>query len=376
MPSKKSTTEVVGMPWGFAAIWEEMFRCIPERPMVARNYMYASELSGSYLERYLKMHAHKPSNPFDWRARTKMMAGKFFESVVKLILVGTGILRGEQIRSEITLPKCLRVSGKIDFIAGGVIDWKEAHQRAEAMQKLFQYCFDDLYPFIKHMTDKILVRFENLFGKTPLEEMIIEVKSVSGFVFELVQKNGPRQGHPLQSLHYLLGNKHIKKAMILYISRESCEIHEVYIERTPELLKQYREDVATMTMYYNKSIGKDYKKHLPPKDEEVIFEPATFKFAKNNLVEYSKYLTMNYGYKDLDEYKAKWDKKITKWNAVFRRHVLEGTPQGKSQKPLVLTDDNRAVIAEMISLFPNYKKLLAKAKAAGAFDKADLEEAA
>lgn len=371
MVKAKQAAQLIGMPWGFSDIFMEMFRCYDDgRPMTPRSHCYASEIGGSFFDRYLKMQAHKFSNPYNERSKGKMLAGKFFEGFVKLVLVGTGILKAQQTRSDIELPGCLKVSGKLDFIAGGVINWVEARGKAEKIKELFQYCFDDLYPFFKHMTDKILTRFENLFGNAPLEEMIVEVKSVSGFVYELIKRSGKaRRGHPLQSFHYLLGNKKIRRALLLYVSRESCEMQEMFIERTKELAKEYKEDVATMTMFYNKSIGKNYMKHLPPKDLEVIFEEATFRFAKNNKVEYSPYLTLGYGYKNIDQFKEQWDATISKWNRAFRRHVLEGQPTGKLGKPLKLSYDNAITFEEIKKYFPEVSKLVAKAKAAGAFEK-------
>jgi hypothetical protein len=304
-----------------------------------------------------------------------MMAGKFFEAVVKTILIGTGIYRREQLKGLIELPNCLPVSGKLDFVAGGNIDWDEAKHRAEQVKQFFGFIFEDLSPFTNHMTDKILVHFKNLFSYTPLMEKILEVKSVSGFVFQLVKKgNKPRRGHPLQGLHYLLANKQIDKGLLTYISREDCMLHEFDITKEKGLLKEYKEDVATMTAYYNDAAGKNYLKHIPPKDEEVTFEDSSFKFVKNNKVEYSPYLTMSYGYKNIDHFKERWDKQISKWNGAFRRHVLEGTPTGKLGNPLKLTPANIETIKEAQKAFPLWDKYVAKAKASGAFDKPEQED--
>ena len=211
----KSKVKLVGLDWSLASIWEEMFRSMPDRPMQKRNYIYASELGGSFHDRYLKMNAHPYSNPFNIRSRGKMMAGLFFESVVKMILIGTGIYKHAQLKGRIELPNCLHVSGKLDFVAGGLIDWDEAKVRGEKVKEFFSFCFEEISPFTNHMTDKILEHFKNLFSRTPLMEKILEVKSVSGFVYELIKKgNKPRRGHPLQGLHYLLANKHIEKGCL------------------------------------------------------------------------------------------------------------------------------------------------------------------
>jgi len=376
MATKKSAAKLIGMDWNLAQIWEESFRCIPDRPMQQRSRIYASELGGSFHDRYLKMYAHKFSNPYNFRSLGKMMAGKFFEAVVKTILIGTGIYRHEQLKGLIELPNCLPVSGKLDFVAGGQIDWDEAKNRAEKVKQFFGFIFEDLSPFTNHMTDKVLEHFKNVFSYSPLMEKILEVKSVSGFVFGLIKKgNKPRRGHPLQGLHYLLANKHIEKGLLTYISREDVVIQEFDITREKGLLKEYKEDVSTMTAYYNDSIGKNYLKHIPPKDEEILFEEASYRFVKSNKVEYSPYLTMSYGYKNIDHFKEKWDKQISKWNAAFRRHVLEGTeiPTVRKGQPatytMKLTPANLDTIKEAKVLFPLWDKFVAKAKASGVFDK-------
>lgn len=374
MSKTKAQPTLIGLDWNFAGIWEEAFSSIPQRPMTARNYIYASELGGSFHDRYLKMNAHPYSNPYNFRSQGKMMAGSFFEAVVKTILIGTGIYKREQLKGKIELPNCLPVSGKLDFIAGGNIDWDEAKARAEKVKEFFSFCFADLSPFTNHMTDKILVHFKHLFSYTPLMEKILEVKSLSGFIFQLVKKgNKPRRGHPLQGLHYLLANKELQKGLLTYINREDVMIHEFDIAREKALLKEYKEDVATMTAYYNDGVM-GYMKHIPPTDPQVLFEEASYKFVKNNKVEYSPYLTMSYSYKNIDHFKEVWDKKITKWNNSFRRHVLEGTPTGKYDKPLKLTDDNKIVIEEMRGAFNEYDKYLKLAKKEGAFLKPEENE--
>ena len=205
-------------------------------------------------------------------------------------------------------------------------------------------------------------------------ETIIECKSVSGFVFNLIKSNNkPRRGHDLQALHYLLHQKQIHQASLLYISREDCMLQQIDIERTPEILMRYKKDVATMTEYFN-AAGKNYLKNIPPPDEEVIFEESSFRFVKSSKVEYSSYLTYTFQYKNIDEFKDKWDDTLSKWNRVFRRHVLEGKPQGKKGKPLTLTADNIATIAEAKTVFPDWDNYVEQARKSGAFDKLEENE--
>ncbi len=368
--------QLIGMEWGFSGIWYESIRSLPERPMQKRNYIYASELSGSFRDRYLKMHAHPYSNPFNDRAKCKMLAGNFFESIVGMVLTATGILQRSQLRGEVELPGMLKVSGRLDFDAGGnTIDWDKAKHEVEKVKQLFSFSVTEMSPFINHMVTKVFEHFKMMFTHVPIARYIMECKSVSGFVYQLIERSQtPRRGHPLQSLHYLLANKEVPSALLTYISREDVMMQEFYINRSKELLKEYRDDVATMTAFYNDAIGKDYMKHLPPPDPEVKFEEASFRFVKENKCEYSPYLTMTYGYKDIDEFKGRWDKTLAKWNVGFRRHVLEGKPTGKLGKPLKLTPGNIETIKEAQKYFPLWDKYIAQARKAGAFEKQDETE--
>ena len=362
MPSKKSNTTIQGMPWGFANIWHEGIRSLPERPLQKRNYIYASELGQSYRDRYLKMNAHPYSNPFNERSKCKMLAGNFFESIVGMVLTATGILHKSQLRGEVELPGCLKVSGRLDFIAGGAaIDWDKAKHEVEKVKALFEFSVTDMAPFIRHMVDKVFERFKMMFSYQPIMQYVLECKSVSGFVYQLIERSGkPRQGHPLQSLHYLLANKEVPQALLTYISREDVMMQEFYIDRDKVLMKKYKDDVATMTALYNDGVM-NYKKHIPPPEPEIQFEEASWRFVKNNKAEYSPYLTETYGYKSIEEFKDKWAKSISSWNRTFGRCVTGAN----------MTALNKAAIQDAKKYFPEWDKLVAKAKAAGAFQKDD-----
>lgn len=362
--STAQKSRVLGIELRLEDIWEECLRALPERPPKPRDYIYASELDGSFRDRYLKMWAHPPSNPINSRARLKMLAGKFFEDVVGQILTGCGLLKERQLAGRVELKGMLSVSGKKDFVFGGLIDWDEAASRAEQLKQTALLSQTETAAFILYMTDCIIPHFRNILSVAPAMEMVMECKSVSGFVFGLIEKNGqPRRGHDLQTLHYLLSDKEIQKGIITYISREDCMLKEIGIEKTPELLKRYSRDVETMTDYYRAS-GNNYLKNVPPPDPEVIFEQANWSFRKSNFVEYSPFLTYTYGYRSIDDFKFKWDKPLSQFNRVFKR-VVKGDN---------LTAANRAIIEEAKKVFPEWDKLVAEAKAAGAFDRPEETE--
>ena len=357
--AKKGTVRLDGVEWDFASLWGNAFSCYPERLAQKRDYIYASEIGGSFRDRYLKMFAHPYSNPFNQRAKAKMMAGRFFEDVVGLVLTGTGMLKERQQRVRVELPGCLPVSGKLDFVAGGNIDWDEAERKAAEVKRLFMASSFETSDFICHMIDHILPHFKNVFGYNPAMEYVLEAKSVSGFVFNLIEASKkPRQNHPLQVLTYLIPKDTPKQGLLQYISREDVEMIDFTITPDAALLKQYHDDVQTMTAYYN-GAGKNYLKNLPPLEPEVIFEEASCRFVKNNLVEYSMYLSHSYSYPNIDAFKEKWDSRLSKWNRVFKR----------AAKGETITKANIEIINDAKTVFPDWDNYVHLAQKAGAFSK-------
>jgi hypothetical protein len=274
-----------------------------------------------------------------------------------------GVLKEKQLRGEVKLDGLLTVSGKLDFIVGGDIDWEKAKAEVKSVQKLFSLSIGEMPPIVFHSAERILFRMEEMFKRVPLKEVILECKSVSSFVSDLMEKTKkPRQGHPLQLLHYLLANK-LDEGMLLYVNKDSFFCHQFSVHPTKDLIKTYKDDVKTMTGYYNNS-GKNYLKNIPPLSPEVLFYADEFRFAKNNFVEYSPYLTMLYGYKDFDEFKRRWQYEVTAWNRVFKRCA-----RGDN-----ITNLNKGVIQKAQAAFPEWDKYVQIAKKAGAFQKTDDEE--
>lgn len=351
-------TKIIGMPWRFDLLMNEAITCLPRKPMVKRDYIWASELGGDFATRYLKMHAHIPSNPPNERSKRKFVSGDMFEWVVELVLTMCGVLKKKQLHGVVELPGLLKVTGRLDFIAGGTIDWEFAKAEVERMKSVFDITLSDMPPFILHAIERILFRMEQMFSRVPLKEMIIECKSVSGFVGDLIEKtNTPRPGHPFQTLHYVIANK--IDGSLLYINKDSFMCYQFDVFPTKGALLLYRTDVAQMTEYYNAS-GKNYLKNIPPKAPEIIFEPATYRFVKNNQVEYSPYLSFLYpAYKNFDDYNERWKKPIASWNRTFKRCV-----QGANMTAL-----NKSVVDEASRVFPEWDKYVQLAKNTGAFSK-------
>lgn len=113
---------------------------------------------------------------------------------------------------------------------------------------------------------------------------------------------------------------------------------------------------------------------MPPKEDEVQFEHGIWRFYPNWKIQYSPYLKMIYGYDSPDHFgKQKWQPKCIAWNNAFKRYVLEGqsvsykTKGEIKQRIISITDNNKEKRADAVANGFAWDKLVAKAKAAGAF---------
>jgi hypothetical protein len=355
MPSKKPP-KILGSTWGFSNLWNAALHTLPERPLQKREYIYASELGLGFCDRYLKMNAVPYTNPPNDRSRRKFVAGHMWEWVVSLILTMCGILKERQLRGVVELPGLLNVVGKLDFIAGGQIDWEKAKAEVVRIQKLFQLSLDEMPPFINHAINHIMAEMEKQFKKNPLKEVVFECKSVSSYMSEKMQKSGAQSHHVLQTGHYIIANR-MDEGLLTYICKDDCICTEFSIINSKELLRFYKDDVSQMTEHFRATNKKNVMKSLPPIEPEVLFEDGVFRFNKNFRVEYSNYLTLLYGFKTPEDYRNQWAKQISSWNYTFKRCA-------KGEK---MTEKNWEVIRQAEKIFPKWDDYVMMAREAGVF---------
>lgn len=361
MPSKakSSPAKIIGTPFRFAEVWNHTLDNQTDRPFIARDYMYASELGGSFCDRYLKMYAVPQTNPPNTRSKRKFQAGNIWEYTIGMVLISSGMLKKQQIRVETKLPKMLKVSGRLDFIIGGVIDWKEAKANVEKTIEGLKLLGLEVPPFFFDAINKFIDKYS---GVKQLKQIVLETKSCSSFMMEKMIKTGePQPQHVMQIFHYVYGNDvGISDGKLMYVCKDDCIMQEFDIANNEELLKMYKADIKQMTAYYNAGFDKkDPKKFMPPLQPLVLFEEGVWRFNKNFKVEYSAYLQYLYGYETPEAYRMAWQYKTSSWNRVFKRCV-----QGAN-----MTDKNKAAIKDAVQYFPAWDKYVAKAKAAGAFQK-------
>ena len=156
------------MSWSLSKIWNDSLEeSRPQRLLEPREKIWASELGGSLVDRYLKMTAVAPSNPPNPRSLRKFEAGNIWESIIGYVLRRAGILLDKQGWVTYQYNGLLPVSGKLDFVAGGRPDYQKA---IESIEREFNW----LPEFISRATKNIV---ENLRAQYPdgLDEIILEI---------------------------------------------------------------------------------------------------------------------------------------------------------------------------------------------------------
>ena len=327
---------MTNLKWSFGQIWNNSLETRDnERKITPRDYIYASELGGAYIDRFYKMKGVEPSNPPNYRLLRKFEAGNIWEWIVELILRRAGILLDSQEHLDFTYPDLLKVSGRLDHLAGGNPDWDKATEDLNSL---------NLPEIIKKATNDI---FEYLKTNFPngLETLILEVKSVSSFMFEnYLATNEANPNHKLQLFHYLK-SKGLPEGHIIYISKDDCRMLEFGVFNPSNIEDIYKKDIETMTKYFREDLE-------PPKEELIIFDEENLKFNYNWKVGYSPYLTKIYGFKEQMEYQNMFSPVASKWNRVFKR-IINGDK---------MTAKNLEVIEEIKRGFPNLDEYVELAK--------------
>lgn len=322
------------LSWSFYQIWNKSLEERKERELTPRSHIWATELGGAFIDRFLKMKAIPYTNPPNARSLRKFEAGNMMEWIAELVLRRAGVLVKDQEWLSYQYPECLEVTGKLDFLAGGKPDWEKAKAEIEQL---------NLPDFFGRATGAIISHFAEKYPDG-LEKIVLEVKSCGSMMFDRYEQTGANDHHILQLFHYLKA-KNMSEGHIVYISKDDLRMLEIGVFNSPVVEEKYKEDIGTMT-----SIWKSEKE--PAKEPLVVFGEDFGKFSKNWRVEYSNYLTMLYGYKEAMDYNDEWGKKIARWNRVLTRCV-NGSKMTKA---------NLAIIEEIKAEFPNFEELVKKAK--------------
>lgn len=328
----------INQNWGFAQVWNESLEQVLKKELKSRDYLWASELGKSPIDIWLKLKGLPYSNEPNARSLRKFEAGNFFEWVVSIVLKRAGILKESQRWSSHQYPGLLKVTGKVDFIAGGKVDVQlfEQEMHAIGLPEVFLGAGDRV---IRYLAEKY---------PEGLEEMPLEIKSVSAFMFDAMQKNGrSSRNHRLQTFHYLISENR-PKANLVYICRDDLRLMEFPILNPSPIENEYRQEIEKLSKYVLSDVE-------PPKEREILFDEDLGKFVKNWTIEYSNYLTKLYGYKEPIMYSEKVKPIVGRWNRVLARIKSAQKMTPKNQEAITEIEKACYNIGEITAKFSGDK---------------------
>lgn len=335
--------------WSLTDVWNGAFQQMEDEPIKARPYLHASELGAPFIETFLKMKGTPYTNTFTGANRRKMEMGKMMEAIVRFVLKRAGILKMNQENVDYQIPGYLETHGRLDFVAGGAVDL----QQADECNALIKVMFDELaFPKIfQWIADQTLQYARQLAGRPnqPLDLYVLEIKSVGDFMYRLLEKaTRALNFHHMQGFHYLLG-KGMKTGKVTYVSREDGRLLEKIIQNNGDSYREYEAWIVKMTDFYNGGVR-------PPLEPLILFDETNCSFTKNIIgVEWSKYLSMLYGFETAQDYRNFAEPKVKNWNYVYKRCV-------ECQN---LTAGNKDHITEARKMFPEWDRMVDMGKLRG-----------
>lgn len=303
----------------FVDIFDQALAKDDSRAFKERNYMYASELGTSFYDRYLSMCGVIPSNEANEIARRKFKIGKLIEDYFKLVLYMVGLLRSQETRVISNFETEIQVSGRLDVVYGG--KWEIQNIDNLLHQLSFLSFIGTISDAIKLYADKHRDAVYSLSG--------LEIKSCSSQIYDrLMLSNRATKQHELQAFHYAYTLK--IPFQIVYFDKNGARMMSFWIfPDDRELLKEYIDDVKMMSYYYVNMI-------TPPKEKLIVIN-ENGKFKENWQIQYSKYLSSEYGFEDKEDFVNKIKPIADRWNRVIER-IESGKP---------MTEDNLKAIDEM-----------------------------
>lgn len=274
-------------------IWNKELEIFKREPK-QRNYISASDIGKSYLDRWLKMKGEPETNPFEPRVMRIFSAGDQFHWLIRKVFEKIGLLiNAEQMVKVAGTDKLLPVIGYYDLLIGGKVD------KIKGMEAIKNFGFS---PFIEQKAIALLNYFAETYPNG-FEPVICENKSVHSNAFWGFQEGKgylteAYPHHELQLYTYLKG-LNMKEGKILLISKDDLSLAEYIVKNPTERLeKAWKEDIETISRYCIENIE-------PPKEPDIIFDEPKKKWVSNWKIERSIYLTRITGCKNKEEWLAK-----------------------------------------------------------------------
>lgn len=264
--------------WTLQDIWNET---LLEKPWAVkpRDYMRASEIGTSMVDRYLRMKGVQPTNPFDARVLRVFEVGNLYEWLVRIVLIRSGLLIATQTEIKIEGENHLPVIGHLDFIGGGKPNFDEANKLIPILESIH---------FPKRMMTVAEALIKDLSEKYPdgLPPLLYEIKSINSMVFWRKDKILDRayDHHIMQLYTYLKGTK-MQEGRILYISKDDLTVAEFAVIPDADMEAKWQDDVSKMTKFLK-------EEKQPPLPPQVAWNIERQKYEVNWMIARSSYFDL------------------------------------------------------------------------------------
>jgi hypothetical protein len=301
--------------WRISDLWNNLITVDPTPE--PRDYIRASELGASYLDRYLKMKGIPFTNPYSSRTQRIFACGNIFEHIVETVFRSLGILVDGQAEVKVETRGNLPVIGHYDHMVGGKIDIEKAKKILD--KELFNSVIEKIRVIDEDMADFITFLYpgdwfrnralgmaEYLNTKYPdgMKVLIAEIKSVNSRAFWGHKNIDPDTGlfkgyenHKLQLYTYLKGTDQ-NEGRRFYVSKDDLTLMESILFVDNEKVKEaWEQDVATMTKFYRED-------REPDKPVDFIYNSDKNVWEYNWEIARSPYFTLITGMKDEKEWRS------------------------------------------------------------------------
>lgn len=292
----------IGNKWSIEKIWNDLLP--QEKQQGPRDYIRASELGKSFLDRYLAMKGVLRDHAYSSRILRVFDAGNIFElDVMVRIFKLLGIFIDTQREIYIKRGNYLPVIGHHDPRVGGKINV------AQAMANINS---DAVAPWLKLRATCLL---EGLIKQYPrgLEVLTTEIKTVNSMAFWAKKNKDDETGffkgypwHKLQLWTYLQTGDN--DGRIFYISKDDLTLREQTIRKDDkEIEEAWKKDVGRMTYYYRRNIE-------PPPEKDIIFNENKGEYVLNWKVGWSPYLKRITGFTVIEDWQKKFEGELKRYN--------------------------------------------------------------
>lgn len=319
------------MSWTFTDLWNDSVLS-ENRELKERDYCWASEMGGPMIDRFLKMKAVPYTNPPNIRSLRKFEAGNIIEWIVRFVLTRAGVIREFQEEVWVEYHGLLRVKGKLDFIAGGFLDYDKATADIKSLGLPSSIVNSSLY---------MVTKLREKYGDEALKTLVLEIKSCSTFVMDVLEvTEAPLKNHVFQIFHYLKGLE-MDEGHLAYICKDDMRMQEFAIFNPSKAETDYVTDLKQITEYFTNG-------ELPPPEQPVVWAQEQAKFKKNLGIEYSPYMSKVYGFDSPRQYSDKVSPTVERWNRVISRYAKGET----------ITKKNEEVRNEVVASGYNFDELV------------------